>query len=278
MPFNVALGKKVFNDTRLSYNNTKSCASCHNQYLAFTDGYRTSITAEGEHLSKNAPTLLYLKDNNYFDYSNPKVRSLEQQHLRPLFGKHPIELGTDSLAFLTYVNNDTDYLQLMKSYDIDSVKSMSDIISSIADYVRTLEHYNSPYDRYMAGDSNALTESQIKGMKLFYSKRLNCTGCHESPNFTLLNCKTYSVLFYPTNHWNYDSTQHPIKIPTLRNIAVTGPYLHDGSINTLQEIIDKYNAEYSKMSENEAFSLNEKQKMQLIDFLYALTDDEYKDE
>lgn len=267
----------MFNDTQISHNNTKSCASCHNQNLAFTDGYRTSITANGEHLLKNSPTLLYLKNNKFFDYSNPNITSLEQQHLRPLFGRNPIELGTDSIAFLNHVNNDTSYTNLFRNYGVDSISSMQNIIVSIADYIKLLSPYNSPYDHYMNGDSLALTHNQIAGMKLFKSDRINCVSCHGGPNFTLTNITSIPNLVYPRDHWNSSISDHPIKIPTLRNIAVTDPYMHDGSINTIKEIIDKYNEHLKPLNGFRVTSMNEEEKLQLIDFMYALTDEEYND-
>ncbi|MGB0851382.1 MAG: cytochrome-c peroxidase, partial [Bacteroidia bacterium] len=234
------MGRNIFSDTHLSFNNTKSCASCHSPKLAFTDGYRTSITSFGEHLDKNSPTLLYLKNNHFFNHSDPKITTLDHQHRKPLFSKEPIELGTDSIAFLKYINSSPRYQNVLSKYTINSVSSMSDVIDYLATYVESLSLYRSPYDNFLRGDSSSLNEMQQNGMHLFMSPRLHCINCHTPPNFTNVNLTTDINKVYPNSHWSNKANSTNVKVPTLRNIAVTGPYLHNGTLNTMSEVIDKY--------------------------------------
>ncbi len=308
----IETGRRLFFDTRLSYNNTKSCGSCHDPKFAFTDGYRRSITANGDHVKHNAPSLVNIAFQNYFDWANPGVTTLEKQHERPLFNEHPAELGAkgNETLILKRIRADTVYENLFtKTFPgIKEPISFPAIISSIAAFVQTLHSSNSPYDKFIKGDTAAMSLSAKAGMGLFFSTRLNCSSCHTAPLFTLatitknkdsiyLNTGLYNVLNknkYPEDDNGLETfTNNPadngkFKIPSLRNVLLTAPYMHDGSINTLEEVIDMYanggrlirSGPFAGDGKNnnlkdkriKGFVLLPAEKKQLIDFLFALSD------
>lgn len=306
------LGKNLFFDNRLSFNNTKSCGSCHDPKFAFSDGYRRSITADGNNTKHNAPSLINSSFHKYFDWDNPGVTALEKQHERPLFSQHPVEMGVrgNEAEILLRIKSDSFYKKTFKENFPEEKDPLrfDNIIKAIAAYVRTLNSSNSPYDRFVKGDSAALSASVKEGMRLFFSTQLQCGSCHTPPLFTkanlsadkdsiYINIGLYNIMNknkYPENDrglvsfTNKETDDGKFKIPSLRNAAITGPYMHDGSMNTLEEIIDMYErggrnitngpmAGDGKHNSNKdkritGFTISAKEKKQLIDFLYALTD------
>ena len=308
----IETGRYLFFDTRLSNNNTKSCGSCHDPKFAFTDGYRRSITANGENVKHNAPSLVNIAFQHYFDLANPTVTTLEKQHERPLFNEHPVELGAkgNETLILNRLKKDSLYPKLFSTAfpGLDNPISFANLIKSIAAFVRSIQSLDAPYDKFSKGDTTALSLSAKKGMALFFSTRLNCTSCHGVPYFTnatsttnidsiYFNTGLYNVAGknkYPgednglaliTNQPNDDGK---FKIPSLRNVALTAPYMHDGSVNTLEEVIDIYanggrniatgpfagNGKNNKLKDERisGFTLSDIEKKQLIDFLFSLTD------
>ena len=300
------LGHYLFFDTKVSINNTKSCASCHSPEFAFTDGYRTSATAFGENVLHNAPSLInavYLKK---YDWANPNATSFETQIKRPLYGKHPIELGLDKhISELQEIfKKDSLYATLFKNAFPDSSKlfTLTQIEIAISAYEKTLVSQASNFDK------GELNPSAYNGLKLFTSKRLNCVSCHLPPYFTLAtstenvdsvyaNIGLYNVgniNEYPQNdNGVYSITHQPkdngkFKIPSLRNVMLTAPYMHDGSIATIEEVIDIYarggrNIDYGnykgdgKLNQNKSqlitgFTLTKDEKRDLVNFLTSLTD------
>lgn len=288
-------GRYLFFDNRLSYNSAKSCASCHDPQFAFTDGYRKSITASGEQVLHNAPTLFYMAYASHFDWADPRITSLEQQHRRPLFATTPTELGaTGYEAVITArLKSDPRYSQLLaQAFPGDPDPFTFDhYITCIATFVQSLESTRSPYDRFRAGDSDALSVTAQKGMTLFFSNRLQCSSCHSGPFFTRaaqtadtdsIYANTGLYAQYPdTDPGCIQYTHQPkdagrFKIPTLRNIALTAPYMHDGSLNNLTEVIELYNTG-GKGHPNQdkrirPLQLSPEEKMQIIHFLHSLTD------
>jgi cytochrome c peroxidase len=307
-----ALGRQMFFDNRLSYNNTKSCGSCHDPKFAFSDGYRRSITAEGSNVKHNAPSLINSSFYRYFDWDNPGVTALEKQHERPLFSQHPLEMGArgNEAEILLRIKSDSFYKKAFEQNFPDDKDPFrfDNIIAAIAAHVRTLNSSNSPYDRFIKGDSAALSESAKEGMRLFFSPTLQCGNCHTPPLFTKTNltANTDSVYIniglYNINNSNKytendkglasfskkETDDGKFKIPSLRNVALTSPYMHDGTMNTLEEIIDMYArggrniingpmAGDGKKNTNKdkriaGFTISAKEKKQVIDFLYSLTD------
>ena len=301
-------GHLLFFDTRISFNNTKSCASCHAPQFAFSDGYRKSVTATGDNVLHNSPSLINIRFHHFFDWANPSITSLEQQHRRPIFNLHPVELGAtgNENMILNKLRADTVYTGLFRALYPNDPNSISfdHIIQSIAAYVKTLVSKNSPYDRYTSGDSSALNSSAIAGMQLFFSPRLQCASCHPPPYFTTatLSYNTDSI-YINTGLYNINNTnQYPsqdngltavthlpkddgrFKIPSLRNVSMTAPYMHDGSINSLEEVIDMYRnggrllpSGDGRINQNKdkrihGFQITATEEKNLISFLYSLTD------
>lgn len=306
------VGRYLFFDTRLSFNNTKSCASCHDPKFAFSDGYRRSITANGDIVLHNAPSLINSAALFYFDWANPGINSLEKQHERPLYGEHPVELGVtgNEREILIQLQQDTLYQHLFPKIFPAGTDPFTfpNIISAIAAYVRSLKSSESAYDNYINGNKDAISESAIRGMKLFSSNKLKCASCHVPPDFTLASVtRSMDSIYYNTGLYNISNlNQYPVfdsglsmisgkqkdngkfKIPSLRNVAITAPYMHDGSVNTLEEVITIYanggrnissgpnrgNGIFHQNKDKRisGFSLNHNEEQDLIDFLYALTD------
>lgn len=305
-------GRYLFFDTRLSFNNTKSCASCHDPKFAFSDGYRRSVTATGDIVLHNAPSLINSATLFYFDWANPAITTLEKQHERPLFSEYPVELGVKGHEneILGMLKKDTLYQNLFpKVFPGNSDPFIfPNIISAISAFVRTLKSSQSPYDKYIGGNKNALSESAKKGMELFYSGTLKCASCHPLPDFTLTSVtRNTDSIYYNTGLYNIGNANHyPIedpglslisgrqqdngkfKTPSLRNVAVTAPYMHDGSVNSLKEVIQIYAAggrniisgpyhgdgklHPSKDKRISGFSITQDEEKDLINFLYTLTD------
>ena len=303
------IGRLLFFDTRISINKTKSCASCHDPQLAFTDGYRTPTGAFGDVVKRNTPTLINISDNETFNWADEAITSLQKQSNIPLFGKHPIEMGNDSTntAALQFIFTDTAYLPLLKQNKIKDInwKMAKDLIAA---YVSTFKFTNSKYDKNLKGKLT-LSKDELAGKKLFFNDKLNCRKCHSSndfdePEFTRMNhyqnIGLYNIgkdsLYANDDNGLYNETKDrddigKFKIPTLRNIALTAPYFHDGSATNLGEVIDHYarggrliekgvfagdgKLHPSKNQFIEGFTITTTEKKQLISFLNTLTDTSY---
>ena len=226
--------------------------------------YRRSITASGDNVLHNASSLINIAQHRYFDLANFSITTLEKQHERPLFANTPIELGAkdNETIIPDRLRADTLYRGLFAATFPDQADpfTFKNIIIALADFVRTLHSTQSAYDQFIAGDSNALSADAKKGLQLFSSAKLHCTNCHAGHHFTTatITGNTDSIYFntglYNVNHNNrYPAADKGLaaftgkladdgkfKTPSLRNVALTAPYMHDGSINTLQEVIDMY--------------------------------------
>ncbi len=279
----VELGKRLFFETRLSANSTKSCASCHALEFAFTDGYRRSTGIEADETQRNAPTLLNSVFYKNLTWANPNIHTFEQQMLQPLFKQHPPELGLDATNFsaLTFLQEDIFYKKQFK-YAFPKEKQTFDyqhIIRAIAAYEKTLISLNSLYDLYKKGDENAISVSAKRGEQLFFSERLNCGKCHPYPLFTdadqdnaFHNIGYFSEqdmgLFQQTKNQN---DKGKFRTPTLRNIALTAPYMHDGGIEKLEDVI-QYFEKNTQNAEIQSFTLSENERKDILAFLNSLTE------
>jgi cytochrome c peroxidase len=310
----VELGRHLFYDKNLSYNQTQSCASCHQQRYAFAEPRITSIGSTGQKHRRNAPALINIAYNKTLTWAHNGIKDLETQLLLPMFGEEPIELGISGHEKEVLQRfNTPKYLDLFdKAYPGEAI-DFSTIIKAISSFVRSLVSLNSPFDRYAYdGDDNALSESALRGMELFFSERLECHHCHGGFNFTqstfhqqqqlernpFHNTGLYHVSpdgAYPSSDDGlYEITLNPqdhgkFRAPTLRNIALTAPYMHDGSLATLDEVIEFYAAGGRNITEGphqgdgrknplkspfiKGFELTEQEKQDLIAFLQSLTDE-----
>ncbi len=266
----VELGRRLFYDKRMSVNGTQSCATCHRQELAFTDGKARAVGATGEIHPRGAMSLANIAYSPALTWANPTLSALEEQALIPMLGESPVEMGLGGreAAFLRQVANDTVYQRLFpKAFPLERAPSTTNVVRVIAAFERTIVSMRSPYDRYrFGGDTNALSASAKRGETFFFSGQHGaCFQCHGGWNFdgdvryegkaevrpAFFNTGLYNLrgdLSYPaTNTGLYQFTNMPgdvgrFRPPTLRNIAVTAPYMHDGSIATLGEVLDHYAA------------------------------------
>ena len=299
----VELGRYLFYDTRLSVNGTQSCASCHKQELAFTDGRSAGLGATGQSHSRSAMSLVNVAWSGALTWSNPDLRSLEQQALVPMFGEHPVELGLrKDDRFLSTIRSDSRYRSLFASAfpgDPDPF-TIGNVTKAIAGFERSIVSARSPYDRYhYYREDNAISESAKRGEIQFFDARLSCFRCHGGFNFTDSSVSERTagrpVEFHNTGLYNpypapnvgifeftgRASDQGRFRAPTLRNIALTAPYMHDGSIPTLEGVIDHYAAGGRNGRDNpnkdplvSGFTLTPQNRDDLIAFLKSLTDDE----
>lgn len=311
----VALGRWLFYDTRLSGNGTMSCATCHLQSLAFTDGRPTSIGSTGEVHPRNSMSLVNVAYGSRLTWANPLLARLEDQALTPLLGDEPVEMGMGGreAEVGALLESDENYRVLARSAfpDDDNPYSLLNAIRAISAFVRSIVSYDAPYDRYLAGDAGALSPSAEKGMELFFSERLECFHCHGGFNFSdstsHANSTVEQVGFHNNGLYNigangaypedntglFDMTgiardMGRFKAPSLRNISLTAPYMHDGSIATLEEVLLHYarggrltgegpHAGDGRLSPFKSefvtgFELSDEERISLLDFLDALTD------
>lgn len=312
----VALGRRLFYDARLSVNDTMSCATCHRQELAFTDGRGRSMGATGIAHPRGAMTLVNVAYASRLTWANHLLDRLEVQALTPMFGEEPVEMGMAGrdANIVSLLHRDPAYREgFPRAFPSDQDPySILNTVRAIASFVRTIVSFDSPYDRWLRGDASALNEHQRRGMELFFSERLECFHCHGGLNFT--DSSTHagasidSVGFHNNGLYNVGGTgAYPqentglhdltgdrwdmgrFKAPTLRNIAVTAPYMHDGSIGSLPEVIDHY-ARGGRQIESgpyagdgsrspyksiflKGFELTPQERSDLLAFLNALTDE-----
>lgn len=306
----VALGKALFFDTALSADNSMSCSSCHIPEFAFSEPQKVSVGVSGEPLSRNALALVNVAYNASFTWAHNNLESIEKQILIPLFNEHPIEMGvTGNEQTILARLNTTYYRQSVKSAYGDDAITMDRVVKSLANYVRSLVSFQSPFDKYAyEGDDNALSAQQIQGLNLFFSERTECFHCHGGINFTQSSMHSANGFvaqpFHNTGLYNVDGKgSYPdsdmglysvtfdvkdmgkFRAPTLRNIALTAPYMHDGSINTLHEVIDFYarGGNHANVANPyrspfvKRFVLSDEEKEALVAFLESLTDPSFID-
>ena len=185
----VELGRRLFYDARLSANGTQSCASCHRQTLAFSDGAQVAIGSTGQRHRRNSMALVNPAYAATFTWAHSGITTLEQQMLMPLFGETPIEMGAagHEREILERLEADPGYRKLFaRAYPWRwRTITFDNIVKAIASFVRTLNSFGSPFDRYAYfGEDAALSESQLRGMSLFMSERLECAHCHNGFNFS----------------------------------------------------------------------------------------------
>ena len=286
------LGQYLFFDKRLSFNQTKSCASCHDPRQAFTDGYRKSLGATADVHRRNSPTLLNLRKVPFFTAANPDLTRLEDQIRIPLFNAKFIELGADRdrEGILKRLLADSRYSKMLEKLGVSLNWKL--IPESLAAYVRSLLSMHSRYDRFqMTQDQGLLTSEELLGMELFFSERIGCANCHSGERFdtaksgehffangfTVLNEKDADTGLFEVTQEKGDLGK--FRIPTLRNVALTSPYMHDGSIRTLKEVIETYmrggKPHAKKSPEIKPFSLTNQEEHALLSFLHTLTDLSY---
>jgi cytochrome c peroxidase len=268
-PAKFALGRRLFYDRRLSANGTQSCSDCHQQSRAFSDGRSTAIGSTGEHHTRNAMTLTNAGYNASYTWDSTRVRSLEQQAIVPMFNTHPIELGVSGHEQEIVARFRDDAAMFRDAFPGEwQPVSIRNIAKALAAFERALISGHSPYDRLVyGGDDKALSPSAWRGMRLFFTKRTGCSECHQGFNFSAESryaghSKTKPVLV------RNGVTEGAFRVPTLRNIELTAPYMHDGSIATLDEVIERYVVARK-------LTLDAGERADLVEFLRSLTDREF---
>lgn len=276
-PEKIALGRRLFYDNALSPDSSLSCSSCHIQQYAFSDTARVSVGFQHQLGVRNSSTLGNVGYNESF-FREGGVFTVERAVHPPVLTE--FEMNMNPAVIVERVKLNPYYVaQFNKAYG--EQPTYKGVVQALAAFQRTFLTFNSPYDRYMQGDSAALTDVQKMGLALFRSEKLNCAACHIEPLF--LDQKFHNIGLYETyvdygrGRFTNDTADFgKIKTPTLRNIAVTWPYMHDGSVKTLQEVIDIYaeggKAHPNKSKKIQPFELSEAENAALLAFMNALTD------
>ena len=306
----VELGRRLFHETGLSSTGGYACASCHRPELAFTDGRARALGATGEPVKHAAMSLANVAYSPALTWNDARVRSLESQMRQPLFNDHPLEMGLQSggLTAIAALSAEAAYRGLFAAaFPGDSAPiSMDHIIKAIAAFERSLISGRSPFDRYVFDDERtALTVVQKRGMALFFSARVGCAQCHSGFNFSgpvvyeghdresalFANTGLYDVDGrggYPAGDRGLTDVTHraadmgKFRVPTLRNVALTGPYMHDGSLANLEQVIDHYARGARRNPRQDPrlqpLFLTPEERADLIAFLESLTDREFIDD
>ncbi len=275
-----ALGKRLFFDPILSSDGTVSCASCHLPERAFTDGKQFSEGVEGRLGTRNSPTLANVAYHPYYTREGG-VPTLEMQILVPI--QEHAEFDMNILDIAERLNMDSSYVRAsMNAYG--RVPDAFVITRSIACFERTLLSGNSRYDQFLKGKNTVLTAAERRGMDLFFDEKTNCSQCHGGFNFTDYTFENNGLYEnYPDpgrfRLTGKEEDRALFKVPTLRNVGVTAPYMHDGSLPTLEAVVEHYNSGGKNHPHKsiliKPLGLSAAEKADLVSFLEALTDDDF---
>ncbi|MBK7805292.1 MAG: c-type cytochrome [Saprospiraceae bacterium] len=282
----VQLGEKLFFDPILSRDSTISCASCHNPTLAFADSLAISPGLSGKSGRRNAPSVMNMAARSDFFYDG-RAKSLRDQVHFPI--EDPMEMDLPMEIAVQRIKNNRTYQLLFKKiyFEAPNEKNISDAIAS---FEESLETANTEFDAWMMDKPNTMSPSAIRGRELFMSDKAKCFDCHFSPDFTgdeFKNIGLYDEIKYK-DKGRYEVTGNKndigkFKVPGLRNVAITGPYMHDGSFKTIEEVIEYYDNPYTfvKTPINmdtlllKPIHFTPEEKKDLIAFLKSLTDRQF---
>lgn len=246
-------GRRLFFDSRLSRDNSVSCSSCHDPERAFSDGRAIALGVSGRKGHRNSPALINRGYGRSFFWDG-RVASLEEQVLKPIEDPNEMDLPLAEAAARVGLAPD-------------------EIARALASFVRSILSGDSPFDRYINGDRAALTPEQQAGLQLFRGKA-NCTSCHFGPNFTDERLHNTGIAWRDGKLADPGAGNGNFKTPTLREISRTAPYMHDGSLETLGEVIEYYNRGGNRNPQLDTdlrpLNLTETEKRSLIFFLRAL--------
>jgi cytochrome c peroxidase len=310
------LGRRLFYDKRLSGNGTLACSSCHLQERAFTDGRVVSVGSTGEKTPRNAPSIVNSGWHATLTWANPALVTLERQMENPLYGDNPIEMGVNDANRAEIVGRfraDPDYRKWFSAAfpERKDPISFETIIKAVSAFERGVISFDSRYDHYLLGKIQ-FTEAEQRGHDLYFGEKAECHHCHGSVNLDdqFMHVKSREVdtpfhntglydtdgkgAYPPPNRGLLDVSGEPddmgkFRAPSLRNIAVTDPYMHDGTVATLREVIDIYSAGGRKIADGPnagdgaasplksglivKIDLTPQEKEDLLAFLKTLTDE-----
>jgi cytochrome c peroxidase len=314
----VELGRFLFYDRRLSGNGTQACASCHHQDKAFTDGRALAKGSTGEMHPRNSQGLANVVYNTTMTWANHSLLSLEAQMQVPLFSEAPVELGLNDSnvnEVLDRVKTDARYADLFKAAfpGADQPVTWGNVTRAIATFQRTLISGNSRYDQFLQNKAQ-LTATEQRGLALFNSEKAECFHCHSGFNFNdqVVHASTQvtDTPFHNTGLYNIGGTGNfpagnqgqfeiterladrgKFRAQSLRNVEVTAPYMHDGSMATLEEVLNFYaaggrnitsgpHAGDGRLNPNKSdlisrIDLTAQDKADLVAFLKTLTDHDF---
>ena len=314
----VELGRHLFYDKRLSANGRQSCASCHNQAHAFSEDAKTATGSTGQKHPRNSMALVNVAYTATFTWAHSGINTIERHVLLPLFGDKPVEMGAagHEKEILARIRSDATYDDLFARAFASQPERVTfdNVAKALASFVRTLASFNSPFDRYAYyGEDAALTTAQVRGMNLFMSERLECAHCHAGFNFSQFVTHESAAVaeraFHVTGLYPYSEAyvsgadyglfavtaqaadKDRFKAPTLRNIERSAPYMHDGSLATLSDVVDFYAAGGRVLTDGpragdgrahpaknpfiKGFTLTAQERQDLLDFLSSLTDEQF---
>jgi len=277
-PVKIELGRRLFAEGRLAADGHTSCAVCHQPGRAYTDGRVTPRGATGARLPRNAPTLYNVAYLPRLGWASDATVSLEAQMLTPLLGTHPVEMGlagreAEVLATLTA---DSGYFQAFKAAFADDEQpvSIANVVNAIAAFERSLVSGRSGFDRYVFDDDiRNMSAAARRGMALFYGPRTACGECHSGLQFSngqLLRSGIRSADAGLAVETGKLADKGRFRVPTVRNVALTAPYMHDGSLPTLAAVIAFYNRGGHPPAKPLALTRGEQRD--LLAFLESLTE------
>lgn len=275
-PAKVELGRKLFFDPVLSEDRSRSCASCHDPSRYFTDGRARAIGVGGREGPRNVPSLLNAAYGRSFFWDG-RAESLEAQVLQPIEGRD--ELRLDVAELVRRLDNREDYRRAFRASFGDDAVSPDRVARALASYLRTLRSGDAPIDRFLHGDATALAPEAQRGFRLFVG-RANCGVCHLAPLFTDHDFHNTGISWGASDVGRIavtgiEADRGAFKTPSLRNVAMTAPYMHDGSLATLEEVVEHYDRGGTPNpfldEELQPLGLTDSEKLQLIAFLASLT-------
>ncbi len=250
----IELGRRLFHDRRLSRDRSISCASCHDPERAFSDDRTVAVGVFGRRGNRNVPAIINRGYGRAFFWDG-HVDNLEEQVIQPILDSKEMDLTLAEAS---------DRVGL----------APDEIANALATYVRSILSGDSPYDRFIKGNRDALTAEQQLGLRIFRGKG-NCTACHVGPNFTDENLHNTGVAWRDGRLADTGGGRGDFKTPTLREVARTGPYMHDGSLPTLEDVVDFYSDGARKNPyldpELRPLKLSDDEKTALAAFLQSLT-------
>jgi cytochrome c peroxidase len=277
-PAKAELGRYLYFDKRLSADGTISCASCHDPKYGYTDGAAVSTGIRGQKGTRSAPTV-FNRAFSLAQFWDGRANTLEEQAKGPI--ANPIEMGNTHEAAAATIGRIQGYRPMFaKAFGAGDV-NIDRIAMAIATFERTVLSGDAPYDRYKKGDKKAMSPEQIRGMSVFFDKA-KCDRCHENANFTLNAYANIGIGMDKPDPdvGRYEFTKDPrdwgvFKVPTLRDIEHTAPYMHDGSLKTLDDVVDYYNkgGQPNKNLDPNIRKLNltDQEKKDLVAFLKTLS-------
>ncbi|KJG07867.1 cytochrome C peroxidase [Photobacterium angustum] len=305
----ITLGRYLFNDVRLSKLGNRSCALCHAVDLGWTNRFSKVPDIHGNPTTLNTPALLNVAHYGQFMQSREGLQTLEQAILLPLFGTTPTEMGMTEPLLIQRLQQASDiYTPLFEASYQSADFTTQKVIDALAKYVETIQSVDTPYHRYLSGDTDALNKEQQLGLALFNSDRLKCSQCHggellntpkNNTDPLYVSTGLYGIknkdgkYLYPENERGKASFSHKesddgkYRIPSLINVSETAPWGHDGSVQSLEQYIEHYAAggriltigkntgdgryHLNKDNKISGFSLSNKEKKALVAFLNSLT-------